>query len=253
MSAALHLPYLAPLRAKYVAIRVLTGVLLLALGYELWVAATNPLGVLHYWGADYGVYMEAARRFLAGGGFYASWQFDASVTDISLHSTVYPPIGLLLFVPFSLLPPPAWWIVPLGTIAYVARRQCRTDWQRVALLAALVSPSSITALVAGNGTLWVAAAVVAGNRWGWPAAFIVLKPSLAPWALVGIRSRGWWIVMTVLVVVSLAMPPMWFDWVTVISAWRAAPAYLPSTLSLELAMLWFATRRPLARSYAKAL
>jgi hypothetical protein len=241
MRTSPRLPSDAVIRPRHVAVRVVAGVLLLAFVYQLYVAATHPLGVLHHWGADSTIYLDAARRFIAGGSFYANWQFQPA-TDPALNGQYYPPIALLVFVPMSLLPAPAWWAVPVATIAYVAWRQCRTDWQRVALLAAVTL--SITPFVAGNGTLWVAAAMVAGNRWGWPAAFIILKPTLAPWALVGFRSREWWIVMVALLLLSLLMLPMWFEWLRVLSAWPAASSYLPSVLSLELALLWLATRRP---------
>ena len=239
-----------------VARRVAVGVLAIVLGYELWVAATNPLGVLHYPGIDYSTYMEATRRALSGGGFYASWQFNPAQPDPSLRSVLYPPLALLVFVPMSFLPPIAWWVVPVGTIAYVAWNQCRTPWQRVALLAAIASPPDLTALITGNGTLWVAAAVVAANRWAWPSAFIVLKPTFAPWAIIGVRSRSWWVALGGLVVVSLALLPMWLDWLRVMEAWYASPGwstghrqgspgitYLLSAFSAELALLFLATTR----------
>lgn len=235
-------PSVAGLHARYIVVRALAGVLLLALGYELWYALTNPLGVVHFWGADYAIYMDSARRFLAGHGFYTPAQFDPNAADPLTGTTVYPPIALLLFVPFSFAPPPVWWMVPVGTIVYVAWRQCKTDWQRVALIGSLV-PFSLVPLASGNGSLWVAAALVAGNRWGWPAAFIVIKPTLGPLALVGIRTRGWWIVMAGLALVSLAILPMWFDWVRVISAFRGAPYYWPTIVSPAWPLLWLATLR----------
>lgn len=226
----------------FVATRTVAGVLALAFGYQLLVAATNPLGVLHYGGADYSVYMEATRRFLAGGRLYEPFQ------------VMYPPMALVLFVPFAFLPAVLWWVVPLGTIAYVAVRQCRTDWQRVALLASLV-PFTLTPIATGNGSIWVAAAVVAANRWRWPSCLVLLKPTFAPWALIGIRSRTWWVGLGLLAVVSLALMPLWFEWARGLVAWHASPVwsagsdqasrgedYLTALLSPGLPLLWFATR-----------
>ena len=231
-------------RLAHDALLVCTGFLMLALAYELWIAATNPLGVLHYWGADYNVYMDATRRFLAGGSLYDPMQL------------LYPPIALLLLVPFVYLPAVLWWVIPLGVIAYVAWRQCRTDWQRVALLAVLALPSTMAPLVAGNGSLWVAAAIVAGNRWRWPAALVILKPTLAPWSLLGIRSRAWWAVAALLALLSLALLPLWPQWIAGIAAWHESPVwstggpvsspgldYLTAAAAPLFALLWFATRR----------
>ncbi len=239
---ALALTRSLPLQARRVAVRVAAGVLLLAIGYELFYSITNPIGVVHYWGADYSVYMEGARRWLSGGAFYQPF------------TVFYPPIALLLFVPMSVLPAAVWWVIPVGAIAYVAVRQCRSDWQRVALLAALAD-FALVPLASGNGSLWVAAGIVAGNRWGWPAAFIVLKPNLAPWALVGARRRAFWVVLAGLALVSLLMLPLWFDWLHALQTWYASPEwtrgstasspgenYLTGLLSPTFALLWFATR-----------
>lgn len=233
-----------------VAVLTLAGVLLLALGYQVWISATHPLGVFGHWGADYTGYMNATRTFLDGGSFYTT---EPIVTEAQrIVSIFYPPIVLLLFIPMSLLPAVAWWLVPVGTIAYVAYRQCLTDWQRVALLAALAS-GFIVPLVSGNGTLWVAAAIVAGNRWGWPAAFIVIKPTLAPWALIGIRSRSWWVATAGLGLASLALLPMWFDWARVILGYRDGGYYLAALLSPGLLLLWFATRQPARAIYVNLI
>jgi hypothetical protein len=233
-----------PLQSHRIAVRVAAGVLLLAIGYELFYSITNPLGVVHSWGADYSVYMETTRRWLSGGDFYRPF------------TVFYPPIALLALIPMSYLPAALWWAIPVATIAYVAARQCRSDWQRVALLAALAD-FALVPLASGNGSLWVAAAIVAGNRWGWPAALIALKPNLAPWMLVGVRRRSFWIVLGALALVSLVLLPMWVGWAQALEGWYANPAwrqgnpgfaspgedYLTSFLSPMFALLWFATRR----------
>lgn len=239
---ALVLTRLQPLRAHRVVVRVAAGVMLLAIGYEVFYSITDPLGVVHYWGADYAVYMEAAHRWLSGGDFYQPF------------TVFYPPIALLVLVPMSYLPAAFWWAIPLGAIAYVLIHQCRSDWQRVAFLAALAH-FALVPLASGNGSLWVAAGIAGGNRWGWPAAFIVLKPNLAPWALVGVRRRSFWLVLAALALVSLLMLPMWFDWLHALQGWYSSPAwsqgaiaasrgedYLTGLLWPPFALLWFATR-----------
>jgi hypothetical protein len=188
--------------------------------------------------------MDTTRRWWAGGDFYQPF------------TVFYPPIALILFVPMSYLPAATWWAIPVGAIAYVVWRQCRSDWQRVALLAALAD-FALVPLASGNGSLWVAAAIVAGNRWGWPAALIVLKPNLAPWALIGIRRRSFWLILAGLAAISILMLPMWFEWLRALLGWYSSPAwshgtpgfasrgedYLAGLLSPMFALLWFATRR----------
>jgi hypothetical protein len=62
--------------------------------------------------------------------------------------------------------------------------------------------------------MWIAAFVALGTVWGWPGVLVALKPSLLPFMLVGIRSRSWWLAAGLLVLVSLAVLPMWFDYAT---------------------------------------
>jgi len=59
------------------------------------------------------------------------------------------------------------------------------------------------------------AAVALGTVIGWPSVLVLLKPTLAPFSLIGIRTRGWWVAAVALGVVSLAMLPGWFDYLTV--------------------------------------
>lgn len=53
--------------------------------------------------------------------------------------------------------------------------------------------------------MWVAAFVALALRFGWPGALVLLKPSLAPFALIGARSRGWWLVALAMALISLPM------------------------------------------------
>ncbi len=73
------------------------------------------------------------------------------------------------------------------------------------------------AFLYGNTDMWAMAAVAAGLRWGWPAAFVVLKPSLAPLALVGIAHRSWWVGVLAFVVLVPATMALWWDYVVVLT------------------------------------
>lgn len=53
-----------------------------------------------------------------------------------------------------------------------------------------------------------------GLVYRWPAALILLKPSLLPFALIGIRDPRWWITAAVIAGVTFLGP--WRDYITVI-------------------------------------
>jgi hypothetical protein len=50
------------------------------------------------------------------------------------------------------------------------------------------------------------------TRWPWVSAVILLKPTLLPFAIVGIRDRRWWAVVVGLLVISLVMWPLMLEW-----------------------------------------
>src|SRR5450759_88660 len=70
-------------------------------GAEGALAVTNPSGVLPIVGVDYRLYMDAARRWLDGGGFYLPFQV-AGPYPVLLGDVMYPPNALFLFVPACL-------------------------------------------------------------------------------------------------------------------------------------------------------
>jgi hypothetical protein len=67
----------------------------------------------------------------------------------------------------------------------------------------LVFPVTLVYIAYANPTIWIAAFVALGLRYAWPGVLVLLKPSLAPFALIGIRSRGWWVGLFVLVLASI--------------------------------------------------
>jgi hypothetical protein len=82
-------------------------------------------------------------------------------------------------------------------------------WPFLALM--LWWPRTQSIIVWGNTGMWIAAFLALALAYRWPGALILIKPSLAPFALVGIRSRGWWVVAIALALVSLPMLP---DYIT---------------------------------------
>ena len=160
-------------------------------------------------GADYQLYMDATRTWLSGGSFYPAAQLQGPFT-MDEQPILYPPYSLVLFVPFVALPAALWWAIPIGLTVIGLWRRRPARWVWPLLIAGLLWPNSIWLVLSGNPGMWVVAALAFGPRW--PTAFVLLKPSLAPFALLGIRDRGWWLAVGGLVIVSLAAISMWDDY-----------------------------------------
>jgi len=211
-------------------------------------------------GIDYETYMRAARTWLSGGGFYpvdqlsGNWVFHDG-DPAFLPPILYPPDALLLFVPFTYLPAFLWWALPIGVTSWVLirLRPHPAGWLCIALLLGL--PESREPIFWGNPVMWAVAAEAAGFAFGWPGVLVLLKPTLAPFALAGAPRRSWVIGLAVLALLNIPFLPLWFQWVTVIQGSSLAPDYSLSQYSLMAVPLvaWLASdRRPLARAAAWA-
>ena len=166
-------------------------------------------------GGDFGGYEEAARRWLAGGGFYLDRQLGGPYS-ITEGDILYPPVALVLFVPFLVLPAVLWWVIPLGIVGWVLVSLRPAPWTWPLIAVCLTNPWSIQLTHSGNPTIWIAAFVALSIRWPWVSALVLLKPSLFPLALVGIRSRAWWASVLVIGATSLVLWPMTLDWLHVV-------------------------------------
>lgn len=177
---------------------------------DLGLAAMKP-NFNGYGGIDYTLYMEATQRWLAGGPFYEPYQLSGPY-PIQMGDVLYPPNGLFLFVPFTFLPAALWWILPLGITVWAVwrMRPSPVAWPFIALC--LFWPAFVARIVAGNPVMWVMAAVALGCLYKWPSIFVLLKPSLFPFALIGFRERSWWIALAAWALVSLPFGLMWLDW-----------------------------------------
>jgi hypothetical protein len=169
-----------------------------------------------YGGIDYSLYMEATRRWLAGGSFFQGYQL-AGPYPISMGDVLYPPTTLALFMPFTILPAVLWWAIPLGvTAAMVWRlRPAPVSWPFLALCC--FWPPFVARLVAGNPVMWAMAAVALGFALRWAFVGVLIKPSLFPFALLGVRDRGWWIALATVAAISIPFGAMWLDWVTAVT------------------------------------
>jgi hypothetical protein len=225
-----------------IALLSLTGILLVVAGYSAVFLATNPLFDGNR-GVDFAIYRDAAERWLGGGPFYYPEQLSEPYEVIQGH-VLYPPPSLVLFVPFVFLPGLLWWAIPLATIAWRVYSLRPAMWSWPLLAAALAWPVTIELVFTGNPIIWVVACLALATRWPWVSALVVLKPSLFPFAFFGIRSRGWWLAIGALAIVSLAFLPLWPNWFAAIRNARGPSSGLFYShndlpwMSIPLVALW---------------
>jgi hypothetical protein len=202
-------------------------------------------------GIDYRIVTGAAQEWLSGDSFYPPWQLEGPFPVATRGEILYPPTALPLFAAFTVLPAILWWAVPIGaTIIVVARfRPAWWAWPVLAFL--LLLPRTQTMVLWGNPSMWIVAAVAGGLAWGWPGSFVLIKPSLFPFAAAGIRTRGWWIVLGATLTVTLPFLYLWPQWFTVIQNVEAGPLYsLTEVPTLCIPVIAWAARRPRPRERA---
>jgi len=177
----------------------LTVLILAFAAYEWWLALT----VMHYGiatGGDLGIYVEAAGRLFSGGSWYLPSQLEGP-HPLTMGDVLYPPTSAWFFLPFRVLGYPGLIVLWAGVMLWSLRRSEPWAWPLVALCLAL--PQSVLAINAGNPTLLIAVGVALALRWPVFGSLALLKPTMAPFALVGIRSRWWWVGLAGLGVLTL--------------------------------------------------
>jgi hypothetical protein len=162
-------------------------------------------------GGDFVLYRDSASRWLADGGFYWPYQLVGPYPVVAAE-ILYPPVVLALCLPFTVLPAVLWWILPLWAIVGAIYYWRPRPWALGAIAICAGSYPSIVILHQGNPVIWISAFLALGTRWPAYSALVLLKPSLFPFALLGARHRGWWIVTAVLAAMSLLLLPMTLDW-----------------------------------------
>jgi hypothetical protein len=230
--------------ARPIAFGLTVGALIFG-AFTLWIIATDP--AQRPYGFDRDIYVAAANRWLGGGSFYLPHQL-AGPYVISTGDVLYPPTALLLFVPATVLPWPLWYLIPVAIVAGVVIYHRPAWWAWPVIAACLCWPLSLSLVKAGNPVQWLAAFVALGTIWKWPAAFVILKPTDAPLALLGVRSRAWWLAGLILVLVSVGLLPMWSDYLRAVfnaSGPRANVLYSIGDLPLLLVpvVAWLGGRR----------
>jgi hypothetical protein len=205
----------------------------ISLGF-VWLAGTQFLTYLTHQdillvpvGVDYHLHIDAARRVLSGGSFYDPSQL-AGPYNVALPDILYPPTMILLFIPFLVLPAFLWWAIPLGIVIAVVIHW-RPPWHAWPVLAfCLWWPETGVKILAGNPEMWIVAALALATIWRGFAPLVLLKPSLFPLALFGIRTRAWWVGLVALAVASLLFLPLWTQYATVMLNARVGSGILYS-------------------------
>ena len=95
--------------------------------------------------------------------------------------------------------------------------------------------------------MWILAACAMGAAYGWPAVFVLAKPSLAPYALFGVRSRAWWVAFALFMALCAPFGFMWVDWVraTMLNPTNGGILYsLPYVPVMSVPVVAWIGRRP---------
>lgn len=199
---------------------------------------------------DYETYVAYARRFLETGSQYLPSQvvgpyLNQPLVAPELIPSSYPPTAIALFLPFVWLPALLWWAVPLGILAWAVAswRPGLAAWPFIT--ACLIWPETSTVVIVGNSTMWVVAMTAAGLRWGWPAAFVILKPSLAFIAILGVRRPSFWLLVGAMLVSSLVLLPEWVRWFIALRNGSVPITYSLGSIPLVLIpiLAWLGRRR----------
>ncbi len=190
-------------------------------------------------GVDATLYRDVAVRWLGGGPFYEPYQLTGPY-EIRAGDVLYPPVGLWLFVPFAVLPAAVgailWWGIPVAVTAWAIRRlRPRPEvWPLLALCIAW--PTTLLKSWTGNPVIWSMAAMALGVVFAWPAVLVLVKPSLAPFAMFGARHRSWWIAAAVFGLLCLPFGSLWGDWLASVVNTRGG-GLLYSSLEVPMLLL----------------
>ena len=225
---------------------VTAGVVLVVAGYELAIVVPRAISLGAPLGVDFHQYLDHTRRFVENGSFYLEHQLHGPYL-IELGDPLYPPAILYLLVPFLVIPQILWWVVPVGLIGTVVLMTRPKPWAWPLLALIVADPRTLEIVIYGNPAMWIGAAVAGALLWSWPGALVLLKPSLAPFALIGIRSRGWWIALAVAAVLSAPLAGLYVQYLRVLLDSNGSWSYsLPDVPFVALPLVaWLArTRTP---------
>ena len=205
---------------------VLAGLLALvaaAVAVTMFRTAVGQQGAI---GVDLSLYVDRTRSWLASDGFYLPRQLTGHPYPAMMGDAYYPPVLMLLTLPFTLgIPWVLWWMIPLTLLGASIIRIRPTVWALPVIAAILAYPRTWVAVICGNPSIWAFAFLAAGLAWRWPAAFVPFKLTLAPFALIGVHRRTWWIGAAVGIALCLPFAATWFDWATAMGHAQMSPEF----------------------------
>ncbi len=213
------------------------GVLALASAAQLFqIVDANRVGI----GVDFHQYLDHLARWQSTGQLYLPRQL-AGPTSVMDGDPLYPPTIIWLLLPFKVLPEPIWWIVPavIIVVTLIRLRPAPWTWPLLAIIA--LWPRTPALFLYGNPGMWMVAFICLALWRAWAGPLILLKPSLAPFALLGFGRRSWFIALAVVVAVSIPFGSLWLDYLTVLRNSSVPLTYslldLPLTLAPILAFV----------------
>ena len=198
---------------------ILSGVIAVGIALEVVEILTNLDRLAFPIDGDRVLYMDAARSWLNGTGFYHDYQL-AGPYDVRSGDILYPPPMLLVFAPLAAILPeplsassttPSRSGSPSPVISFrrpssVGRPSCSASGGR---RRSSSSPAATPASGHGlHGARDVLASVVRAR---------VPEADARPVRLLRREPLAWWVALGVLGLVSLLFLPMWFDYVAAIN------------------------------------
>jgi hypothetical protein len=192
------------------------------------------------WGGDLRVWVALGHRWLDTGTLYAPFQLAGpypvnAFAAAAETPALYPPAAGPVFAVLAIAPSPLlilWWVLPVALLTWCLWRWRPARWTWPLIAACLAWPQTPWQFMVGGTSMWTSALVAGGLVWPPLAALILVKPSLAGFALVGIRSRWWWVGAGAIAVLDLVGP--WQDYLVAILNGRGSGGLLYSLGHLGL-------------------
>lgn len=186
------------------------AVLVLVIDAGTWWIAAQGGFYIPAQGGDFTAYRDAAASWLHGTGFYYPFELTGPFHIFGHpYPILYPPNAIPLFAAFTVLPGFLWWAIPLGIIGWRVSRV--RGWKLLLILGLALWPTTLMMVQTGNPGMWIVAFLCLDL-----SPLVLLKPTLAPFALVGAGRGRWWTTLGVLAIVSLFFWREWLDWLTVV-------------------------------------